>query len=83
MSTDESGDGICGESFGVNTSDRVDVGNVNLNRSEIVGGQNSVRPRTLSLQSDCSIAKIMISLDQYDELITAERYPKAIKICYV
>lgn len=82
MSTDESGDGICGESFRVNTSDGVDVGDVNLNRSEIIGSQNSVRPRALSLQSDCNIAKIVISLDQYNVLIIEERYPEVNKICY-
>lgn len=68
MSTDKSGDGICGESFGVNTSDRVNVGYVNLNRSEVVGSQNSVSPRALSLKIDSKVAKIVISLDQHDEL---------------
>ena len=63
MSTDESGNSICGESFGVNTSDGVDVGNINLNRSEIVGSQNSVSPRALSLKIDCNIARIVTSLD--------------------
>lgn len=49
MSTDKTGDGICGERLGVDTSDGVNIGDVYLNSSEIIGSQDAVGPRAFSL----------------------------------